>query len=59
MNDNLDEVTYTLMRNFNWTPNQIDEIPFPTIQGILEKLKEENREMERERRLAERRMRKK
>ena len=57
MNDNLDDAAYVLMRTFNWTPNQVDDIPFPIIQEIRERLKEEQREMERDRRLAERRAR--
>jgi len=43
------------MTKFNWTPDQIGEIPFPVVQGIIRYMIEEQKRIERERRLAERR----
>jgi len=43
------------MRTFNWTPNQIDEIPICVINGILDRMREEEKERKRQDRLAERR----
>ena len=50
--ENFHDVEYSLMTKFNWTPNEIDNILIPTIQRILDYMREEQRIHEREMRLS-------
>jgi len=54
MSDKIDDTMYALMSKFNWTPKQIEDIPIPVVFGIVEKINEENKENQRQQRVAER-----